>query len=260
MSNIGKQMTSSWDPHALLCVSVRLGLIFLSFAATGLPQQARNRAAAMRLNLAARFAPAQAVRAGSNAQPPQSKINFQHDIEPIFQASCVACHGAEKPLAQLRLDSETAVLRGSISGKVVVPGDAKNSLLVKRLIGADGVPRMPLVGDPLPPAQIDKIRAWIDQSAPAPPVRLAPPNPLPVGRRSYLEPPSPKRPRGKQRNHPFSPPGFGPFSPRAVTNATGPTRSRTGCALTLWPRFLKEAPTDGWSCPVTARRAAWCAA
>ncbi|MGO9274024.1 MAG: DUF1553 domain-containing protein [Terriglobia bacterium] len=162
-------MTSSWDPHALLCVSVRLGLIFLSFAATGLPQQARNRAAAMRLNLAARFAPAQAVRAGSDAQPPQSKINFQHDIEPIFQASCVACHGAEKPLAQLRLDSETAVLRGSISGKVVVPGDAKNSLLVKRLIGADGVPRMPLVGDPLPPAQIDKIRAWIDQSAPAPP-------------------------------------------------------------------------------------------
>ena len=136
---------------------------------TGLARQARYGAPGMPLTLAAECEPGQAVRADSSATPPQPKINFQHDIEPIFQASCVACHGAEKPQAQLRLDSETAVLRGSISGKVVVPGDSKNSLLVKRLIGADGAPRMPPMGDPLLPAKIEKIRAWIDQSAPAPP-------------------------------------------------------------------------------------------
>src|SRR5574340_991641 len=68
---------------------------------------------------------------GSSAQA----VDFNRDIAPILQAYCVKCHGSEKPQAQLRLDSETAVLRGGISGKVVVPGKSGDSLLIKRLLG-----------------------------------------------------------------------------------------------------------------------------
>ena len=89
-------------------------------------------------------------------------IDFNRDIEPIFSASCNKCHGPEKPQAQLRLDSEAGVLRGGVSGKIVISGNSRDSLLVKRLLGVTGAPRMPMGADPLPAEQMDKIRAWID--------------------------------------------------------------------------------------------------
>jgi mono/diheme cytochrome c family protein len=96
------------------------------------------------------------------------KIDFKRDIKPIFEARCIKCHGAEKPQAGLRLDSEAALLRGSISGTVVVAGRGAESVLVRRLSGFNGVPPMPLGSDPLTPKQIDVIRAWIDQMASQP--------------------------------------------------------------------------------------------
>ena len=93
------------------------------------------------------------------------KVDFKQDIEPIFATRCLKCHGADKPQAGLRLDSEAAVLRGSISGQVVVPGRSAESLLIKRLSGFNGVPPMPLGSDPLPQKEIDIIRTWIDQMA-----------------------------------------------------------------------------------------------
>src|SRR5579863_2637074 len=92
-------------------------------------------------------------------------VDFSRDVTPIFRAYCVKCHGSEKPQAQLRLDSETAVLRGGVSGRVVVPGKSSDSLLIKRVLGFGDIPRMPLNGDPLPTEKINLIRAWIDQGA-----------------------------------------------------------------------------------------------
>src|SRR6516164_7400 len=105
------------------------------------------------------------------APPAQAdeKVDFKRHIKPIFDSRCIKCHGADKPQAELRLDSEAGVLRGSISGRVVVPGKGAESLLVKRLSGFNGVPPMPLGSDPLSPKQIDIIRAWIDQMAPPKP-------------------------------------------------------------------------------------------
>src|SRR5207245_11056742 len=89
----------------------------------------------------------------------------------IVQASRGRCHGADKAEARLRLDSEAAVLRGGVSGKAVISGISKDSLLVKRLLGLNDLPRMPLGADPLATSQINKIRAWIDRGnfAPAAP-------------------------------------------------------------------------------------------
>ena len=35
----------------------------------------------------------------------QKDVTYAKDIKPIFDKSCVKCHGAEKPKGKLRLDS-----------------------------------------------------------------------------------------------------------------------------------------------------------
>src|SRR5437016_4136889 len=77
-----------------------------------------------------------------NAAASVQRIDFNRDIAPIFQASCVACHAPEKPQGRLRLDSEAAVLQGGVSGKIVIPWQSNESLLLKRLSGSGDAPRM----------------------------------------------------------------------------------------------------------------------
>jgi Protein of unknown function (DUF1553)/Protein of unknown function (DUF1549)/Planctomycete cytochrome C len=89
-------------------------------------------------------------------------IDFNHDIEPIFKANCLQCHGSDSAQAALRLDSEAAVLKGGQSGAAIAPGHSGDSLLIKRLLGATDAPRMPMGGQPLADYEINLIRAWID--------------------------------------------------------------------------------------------------
>jgi Planctomycete cytochrome C len=60
----------------------------------------------------------------------QKDLTFDKDIQPLFKASCVGCHGEKNPKHDLRLDSLDAVLKGGREGKMVVPGDSAKSLLV----------------------------------------------------------------------------------------------------------------------------------
>lgn len=92
-------------------------------------------------------------------------VDFAADIAPIFQDSCVSCHGAEKEKAGLRLDDRTLALRGGDQGPAIVPGDSAASLLVKLVSGADEDRIMPAKGARLTAAQIGLLRAWIDQGA-----------------------------------------------------------------------------------------------
>jgi hypothetical protein len=78
--------------------------------------------------------------------PPASTvtgITFDKDIQPILKASCVRCHGGEKPKAQLRLDSLAGVLKGAKNGPVVKASDSANSLLVKAVSQLDPEIAMP---------------------------------------------------------------------------------------------------------------------
>lgn len=112
------------------------------------------------------------------------KVDFVKDVEPIFKASCVGCHGvdAAKPkkkiAAKLRLDDKAGAFKGGKSGKAIVPGDAANSLLFKLLSGPvdapdgtdDQIEPMPKAkrGEKwkaLPPEQVEIVRKWIDQGA-----------------------------------------------------------------------------------------------
>jgi mono/diheme cytochrome c family protein len=98
-------------------------------------------------------------------QAQTAPVDFARDIEPIFQQSCNACHGAKKASGQLRLDVKALALKGGLSGALLVPGNSRASLLLKRILGEGGEARMPLGGEALKPEQIELIRRWIDEGA-----------------------------------------------------------------------------------------------
>ena len=67
-------------------------------------------------------------------------------------------------MGQLRPDGKESALKGGLSGAAIIPGDGKQSLLVKRILG-EGEARMPMGGASLTSAQIALIRRWIDEGA-----------------------------------------------------------------------------------------------
>jgi len=78
--------------------------------------------------------------------PPASdkkEVTYAKDIQPLLQASCFRCHGSERPKAGLRLDSLEGVLKGSKDGKVILPGNSKESQLVLAVSQIDEDSAMP---------------------------------------------------------------------------------------------------------------------
>jgi hypothetical protein len=95
-------------------------------------------------------------------------ISFTQDIQPIFERSCLQCHGPEKPKSGFRLDNRQSALKGGDNGADIIPGDSTNSPLIQIVAGLHPeIDRMPPEGkgDPLTPEQISLLRAWIDQGA-----------------------------------------------------------------------------------------------
>ena len=125
-------------------------------------------------SILAQSAEKSAIKIDPSKLPPsagKADVTYSADIRPIFEKSCVKCHGAEKPKGKLRLDSLEGVLKGGEDGKVVAPGKSTESMLILNIAH---------LGDPddyMPPpknkagiAQLTKeeiglIRAWIDQGA-----------------------------------------------------------------------------------------------
>jgi hypothetical protein len=106
--------------------------------------------------------------------PPASTktgVTYQQDIKPILDATCIKCHGEQKPKGKLRLDSLAGIMNGGHDGKVVEPGNSAKSMLVlnvAHLGDADDFmppPKNKLGLKQLTPGEIGLIRAWIDQGA-----------------------------------------------------------------------------------------------
>ncbi|MEP6662565.1 MAG: c-type cytochrome domain-containing protein [Verrucomicrobiota bacterium] len=101
--------------------------------------------------------------------PPSAKveIEFVRDIQPIFESSCLRCHGPEKPKSHFRLDNRESALQGGGDGVDILPGESAKSPLVYYVSGLVEEMEMPPrgKGDPLSPEQIGLLRAWIDQGA-----------------------------------------------------------------------------------------------
>jgi uncharacterized membrane protein len=54
-------------------------------------------------------------------------------IQPVLEANCYSCHSASKQKGKLRLDTPEFILKGGKDGKVLVPGKADESELIKRI-------------------------------------------------------------------------------------------------------------------------------
>jgi hypothetical protein len=98
------------------------------------------------------------------------RVDYVRDVKPLLTAKCTACHGALKSEAGLRLDAAALIVRGGETGVVIVPGDAKESLLIQKVSESEAALRMPPEGEgeSLSDAQIGILRTWIDQGAVAP--------------------------------------------------------------------------------------------
>jgi cytochrome c553 len=122
-----------------------------------------------------------------------------HEFTPVhdlFLSRCVRCHGPDRQEKGLRLDTRTGALRGGEAGPVVVPGNAADSALVKRLLGQIE-PRMPYQEAPLAPEQVALVRSWIDAGAPGPDDRAAE---VPVRKHwAYVKPSRPEPPPVKRK-------------------------------------------------------------
>lgn len=92
-------------------------------------------------------------------------VSFAREIAQVLAERCTGCHGNQNPRNNLNLTSMTSLMRGGDRGEPILPGNAANSLLVKKLKGtADGA-RMPQRGAPLDDALIAKIEKWIEEGA-----------------------------------------------------------------------------------------------
>src|SRR4051794_5624349 len=83
------------------------------------------------------------------------KTDFERDIKPIIDESCIRCHGPKKQKAKYRMDSREAALKGN-KGPVIVPGKSEKSRMVYMLTGQIEKMLMPPEGegDALTPEQI----------------------------------------------------------------------------------------------------------
>ncbi len=89
------------------------------------------------------------------------QVSFAGHIRPIFQQSCVECHGPDKQKGDLRLDGPKTAI-----GESIIPGKPDKSELYKRItLPEDDSDFMPSEGEPLSQAQTELIRKWIKQGA-----------------------------------------------------------------------------------------------
>lgn len=96
------------------------------------------------------------------------------DVKPILVANCYKCHGPDKQESGFRLDRAADLLAGGNSGPAIVAGNVDESLLIRAVMGAEDVTKMPPKGPPLEPAQIDLLKRWVADGAKVPSDTAAP--------------------------------------------------------------------------------------
>jgi len=89
---------------------------------------------------------------------------FETRVRPVLVKHCLACHGAEKQFAGLRLDAREHLLQGGKRGAALVPGRPAESLLLKAVRHETGLMPMP-PGAQLDAAQVRDLEQWIAAGA-----------------------------------------------------------------------------------------------
>ncbi|MDG2223907.1 MAG: PSD1 and planctomycete cytochrome C domain-containing protein [Rubripirellula sp.] len=93
-------------------------------------------------------------------------IGFSDEVQPILRRHCYRCHGLKNQEAGLQLNRRDSALSVADSDEtIVVPGDAKASLLIHRIENDTYGDIMPPDSDPLSSREIEILRKWIEQGA-----------------------------------------------------------------------------------------------
>ncbi|MFT5468047.1 MAG: hypothetical protein ACI8UO_003155 [Verrucomicrobiales bacterium] len=86
---------------------------------------------------------------------------FESDIQPILEDRCVDCHNPETRKANLDLSTLTGFLAGGDSGPIFKANETEHSLFYELVHTGE----MPRKRDPLPQAEVETIREWIETGA-----------------------------------------------------------------------------------------------
>ena len=99
--------------------------------------------------------------------PAQTAVDYDRDVRPIFETSCIKCHGTERPKSRFSLVTRESAIKGGEHGAAVVVNDSAASPLIHYVARVVEDMEMPPEGkgDPMTPPQIGILRAWIDQGA-----------------------------------------------------------------------------------------------
>jgi cytochrome c551/c552 len=99
----------------------------------------------------------------------QAPSSLESKATAILQARCLACHDASTKTAGLDLTSLEMARKGGKSGPALLPGNASESLLARRITAGQMPP-----GNPLPAAERTALLEWIGAGAPwSTPIQIA---------------------------------------------------------------------------------------
>lgn len=106
----------------------------------------------------------------SIAQATNKSVDFNRDVRAILSKNCFACHGADQESreAGLRLDLRSeAIKKLESQARAIVPGNVKQSELLRRISSSDESERMPPEdsGKKLTPKEIAVLKKWIEEGA-----------------------------------------------------------------------------------------------
>ena len=93
---------------------------------------------------------------------PQADISYSKDVYPILENRCGKCHMGSFTSKNLNMETYDSLMAGSQNGAVIVAGNAKESLLARKILKGE----MPKRGPKLTPAQVQIIIDWINAGAP----------------------------------------------------------------------------------------------
>lgn len=83
---------------------------------------------------------------------------------PIFESSCIGCHGPQNQRGGLRVDRQEDFFADNDNMPLILPGNAKDSRLIDIVSG--NVKTMKSVSShKLPEEKITLLKAWIDAGA-----------------------------------------------------------------------------------------------
>ncbi len=94
---------------------------------------------------------------------------FETKIRPVLADQCLECHNSiDKKKGGLALDWSQPSRQGGDSGKVIIPGDPDNSLLIQSIRHQAGVESMPDKSPKLVDSVIADFTKWVRMGAPDP--------------------------------------------------------------------------------------------